>query len=172
MLPAAAMLAHTLGTDFRPVHFDGSGDVMLAGMRGDIDALIASWPSAIKGVRDSEGKMIPLFVVSEERVSSLADVPTLAEMGVEPDPAFYAVGSVSRALAAPRGLPSDVRATLVSAIERALADPELRQAMTNAGFEVVTASSAELDAKLAAATTQFAAASSLLEPASHSPSAP
>ena len=36
MLPSAAILCRAIGAKFQPVHFDGSGEVVLAAIRGDV----------------------------------------------------------------------------------------------------------------------------------------
>jgi tripartite-type tricarboxylate transporter receptor subunit TctC len=164
MLPSAAVLSETLGARFRPVHFDGSGDMVLAGMRGDVDALVASWPTGIKGVRDSGGKMVSLFVVKETRVPSLADVPTLAELGVQPDSGVYAVGTVSRVLVAPRGLDAAVRERLVAAIDQAARDPAFVAQMTSGGFEVVTATPVHVLDRFRTAVAEFARSTAIVKP--------
>jgi tripartite-type tricarboxylate transporter receptor subunit TctC len=164
MLPSAAVLSQTLNAKFRPIHFDGSGDMVLAGMRGDVDALIASWPTGIKGVRDSGGKMISLFVVKETRVPSLADVPTLAELGVQPDSGVYAVGTVSRALVGPPGLDAAVQELLVEALDQAARDPAFVAQMTNGGYEVVTAAPAQVRARFRAAVAEFGRATETVKP--------
>jgi tripartite-type tricarboxylate transporter receptor subunit TctC len=155
MLPSAAILTRTLGAKFRPVHFDGSGDIMLAGMRGDVDAIVFSWPTAIKGVRDSQGKLTSLFVVNHTRIPSIAEVPTLAELGVEAEAGVYAVTAVSRVMAAPAGLDSKVRETLVAAIEKAAHDTEFIAQMKQAEFEVVTAPPDAVRLKVKAAVEEF-----------------
>jgi tripartite-type tricarboxylate transporter receptor subunit TctC len=155
ILPSAAVVSRALGAKFRPVHFDGSGDVMLAGMRGDIDALGFSWPTAIKGVRDSQGKLTSLFVVSKTRVPSISEVPTLAEFGVEAEEGVYAVTGVSRVMVAPAGLDSKVRETLVAAIEKAAHDIEFIRQMKQAEFEVVAAPPDAVRLKVKAAVEEF-----------------
>jgi tripartite-type tricarboxylate transporter receptor subunit TctC len=155
ILPSAAVVSRALGAKFRPVHFDGSGDVMLAGMRGDIDALGFSWPTAIKGVRDSQGKLASLFVVSKTRVPSIPEVPTLAEFGVEAEDGVYAVTGVSRVMVAPPGLDGKVRQTLVTAIEKAANDTDFIRQMKQAEFEVVTAPPDAVRLKVKTAVEEF-----------------
>jgi tripartite-type tricarboxylate transporter receptor subunit TctC len=161
-LASVALLSQDLGARIRPIHFDGSGEMVLAGMRGDVDVLIISWPAAIKGVRESDGKLVSLFVVSEQRVPSLPDVPTLSEFGVQPDPGIYAVGAITRVIAAPRGLDPAVQEVLTAAVTKALNDPEFIRLNLNGGFEVVPASAAEVRAKLAAAMEEFQAAPAII----------
>ncbi len=159
MLPSAAILCRALGVKFQPVHFDGSGEVVLAAIRGDVDTWVFSWPTAIKAVRDSQGKLASLFVVSKTRLASIPETPTLAELGIEAGSGVYAVGAVSRVIAAPAGLDANVRETLISAIERAAHDPQFIEQMKHAEFEVVTADPDSIRSKLRAAVEEFARAS-------------
>ena len=155
ILPSAAILCKALGARFRPVLFDGSGDVVLAGMRGDVDTWAFSWPTSIKGVRDSQGKMVSLFVVNKTRLPSISEVPALAELGVEAEAGVYAVGAVSRVIAAPAGLEPKTREILISAIDRTVHDAGFIEQMKHAEFEVVTGPPDAIRAKIKAAVEEF-----------------
>jgi len=158
MLPSAAILCRALGARFQPVHFDGSGEVVLAAICGDVDTWVFSWPTALKSVRDSQGKLASLFVASTARLASMPEVPTLAELGIEAEAGVYAVSAVSRVIAAPSGIDAKAREILISAIERAARDPQFVEQMKHAEFEVVTADPDSIRAKLKAAVEEFARA--------------
>jgi tripartite-type tricarboxylate transporter receptor subunit TctC len=155
MLPSAAILSKTLGTRFRPVHFDGSGDLVLAAIRGDVDTWVLSWPTAIKSVRDSQGKIISLFLVNPTRLPSIPEVPTLGELGVEAEAGVYAVGAVSRVIAGPAGLNPKIQEILISAIDKAVHDAEFIAQMKHAEFEVSTAHPNAIRARIKAAVEEF-----------------
>ncbi|MDQ0326395.1 tripartite-type tricarboxylate transporter receptor subunit TctC [Rhodopseudomonas julia] len=75
------------------------------------------------------GKVRPLASMSEERQEMFPDVPTLKE----------AVGSdwtlaVWRTVAAPKGLPDDVKAKLAGAVEKAYNSEEYTKFMADRGF--------------------------------------
>lgn len=163
MLAAAAVICKTIGANLRPVLFDGSGDAVLAGMRGDVDALVFSWPTMIKGVRDSQGKLNSLFVLNKSRLPSLPDVPTLAELGVRAEPGVYAVVATSRIIAAPAGVDKAIQEILVNAINKATSDPEFVKQMKQAEFDTVTAKPDEVKVRMKAAFDEFTAVKDMVK---------
>lgn len=84
------------------------------------------------------GKLKALAVTGDKRAAVLPQVPTLAEAGVK-DVDVYSW----QAVAAPKGLPANVKTKLHGAIVGALNDPELKSKLTEQGFEVVANSSEE-----------------------------
>ena len=163
MLASAAVICKTIGAKFRPVLFDGSGDAVLAGMRGDVDALVFSWPTMIKGVRDSQGKMNSLFVPSKSRLPSLPDVPTLSELGVQAEPGVYAVVATSRIIVAPAGVDKAIQGILVNAINKATSDPEFVKQMKKAEFDLATAKPDEVKVRMKAAVDEFTAVKDMVK---------
>jgi tripartite-type tricarboxylate transporter receptor subunit TctC len=69
------------------------------------------------------GKLKPIAVMGEERVPQLADIPTMRESG------FDVVGYFWTGVLAPAGTPGAVVARLNGEINKALATPELRNAI-------------------------------------------
>ncbi|MDB5839226.1 MAG: uncharacterized protein JWQ23_1178 [Herminiimonas sp.] len=84
------------------------------------------------------GKLKALAVTGDKRAAVLPQVPTLTEAGVRNVDVYSWQG-----VAAPKGLPTDVKAKLHGAIVGALNDPELKAKLTEQGFEVVANSSEE-----------------------------
>lgn len=84
------------------------------------------------------GKLKALAITGEKRAAILPQVPTLAEAGVKNVDVYS-----WQAVAAPKGLPKDVKTKLHDAITGALNDPELKARLTEQGFEVVANSSEE-----------------------------
>ena len=82
------------------------------------------------------GKLKALAVTGDKRAAALPQVPTLAEAGVKNVDVYS-----WQAVAAPKGLPVNVKAKLHDAIVGALNDPELKAKLTEQGFEVVANSS-------------------------------
>ncbi|HUH59739.1 MAG TPA: tripartite tricarboxylate transporter substrate binding protein, partial [Candidimonas sp.] len=78
------------------------------------------------------GKMRALAITSETRSPLLPDVPTLAEAGVK-DAVVYSW----QAVAAPKGLPADVKSKLHASLVKAFNDPQVKKQFVDIGFEVV-----------------------------------
>ena len=84
------------------------------------------------------GKVKPLAISSPHRSAFLPNVPLFAEQGY-PQVAM----DTWLMIAAPRGLPKEVKAKLESALERVVANPEVRSSMEAQGFEPGFVSSAD-----------------------------
>ena len=78
------------------------------------------------------GKLKALAITSTKRSPLLPNVPTLGESGVRNADVYS-----WQAVAAPRGLPADVKAKLHGAIGAAMKDPGVAKKMTDLGFEIV-----------------------------------
>jgi tripartite-type tricarboxylate transporter receptor subunit TctC len=84
------------------------------------------------------GKLRALAITSSKRSPLLPDVPTLAEAGVNNAEVYS-----WQAIAAPKGLPADVKKALHEAIVKSLRDPATAKKMTDLGFEIVADSPEE-----------------------------
>jgi tripartite-type tricarboxylate transporter receptor subunit TctC len=78
------------------------------------------------------GKLRALSITSAKRSPLLPHVPTLQELGIQ-----EANVSSWQAIAAPRGLPADVKAKLHAAIVAGLNDPQVKPKLLELGFEIV-----------------------------------
>jgi tripartite-type tricarboxylate transporter receptor subunit TctC len=91
------------------------------------------------------GKLKALAVTADKRNAALPDVPTLAEAGVK-DVEVYSW----QAAAAPKGLPSAIRARLEKDIVAGLKAADTTAKFNDIGFDVVANSSKEFETFLAA----------------------
>ena len=78
------------------------------------------------------GKLKALAITSSKRSPLLPNVPTLDESGVKNVDVYS-----WQAIAAPRGLPSDVKAKLHAALIASLRDTDVRPKLVAQGFEIV-----------------------------------
>jgi tripartite-type tricarboxylate transporter receptor subunit TctC len=94
------------------------------------------------------GKLKALAITSEQRSPLLPDVPTLTEAGVK-----EAVVYSWQAIAAPKGLPADIKSLLHRNMISTLKDPDVAKKLIDPGFEIVASSPEEftrfLDQELA-----------------------
>jgi tripartite-type tricarboxylate transporter receptor subunit TctC len=78
------------------------------------------------------GVIKALGVTSAQRMKILPDVPTMEEAGFEGGMEF----SLWTAIYAPKGTPKAIVATLNRAVVVSLADPKVRERLTNQGVEI------------------------------------
>ncbi len=126
----AALFWQRTGTTGIHVPYKGGAPAMTDLLGGVVDASFQNINVVVQHV--AAGKLRPLAVTGDKRSPLLPDVPTLAEAGVK-DVNVYSWQGV----AAPRGLPADVKAKLYSAIADALNDPQVKPKLTGLGFEIV-----------------------------------
>ncbi len=84
------------------------------------------------------GKLKALAITSAKRSLLLPNVPTLAESGVKNAEVYS-----WQAVAAPKGIPADVKDKIHGAIVAAFKDPAVAKQMTDLGFEIVANTPAE-----------------------------
>lgn len=128
------------GVDLIHVPFRGATMVMPDLLAGRIDMFIGAINSLLPLIKD--GKVRALATPSDKRIASLADLPTMAEVGL-PE---VAVGS-GVGLMAPAGTPPAVIATLNREITAIIADKGFHERMAKIGVNVV-GTTAEAYAKI------------------------
>jgi tripartite-type tricarboxylate transporter receptor subunit TctC len=119
-------------TDTSGVHvpYKGGGPVLAALLGSQVDSSFMNINTAIPQIRS--GKLKALAITSAQRSPLLPEVPTLAESGVK-DANVYSW----QAVAAPKGLPADVKAKLHDALVKGLNDPAVKAKLLELGFEIV-----------------------------------
>lgn len=110
------------GLDYKnAVTYEGSGDVVAALIRKEIEVGIAPSSAIVTAVAD--GTVKPIMVLSQERFPTLPDVPAYgADYGYE---SIDGMTVLSRCIFAPEGLPEEIQRYLQDVIEEATQDPEL-----------------------------------------------
>jgi tripartite-type tricarboxylate transporter receptor subunit TctC len=111
------------------VTYRGTGPAMNDLMAGQVDFMADQIVNV--GPQIAGGTIKAYAIATPERAPSLPDVPTMKEAGLP----GYEV-SAWNAVFAPKGLPADVRAKLVAAVESALNDPTATKRLTELGSVV------------------------------------
>lgn len=117
------------GTRFEFVPYKGTGPAMQDLLGGRIELMFDQASNSIPQMRG--GKIRAYAVTARTRVAAASDVPTVEEAGL---PGLHV--SVWYGIWAPRGTPRDVVARLNGAIVAALADPTVRQRLSDLGQEI------------------------------------
>jgi tripartite-type tricarboxylate transporter receptor subunit TctC len=118
------------GTSGVHVPYKGGGPAISDLLGAQVDASFSNINSVIAHI--NAGKLRALAVTGDKRSTLLPQVPTLVESGVK-DADVYSW----QAVAAPKGLPADVKSKLHAAIVAALNDPAVKPKLIEVGFEVV-----------------------------------
>jgi tripartite-type tricarboxylate transporter receptor subunit TctC len=127
------------GAKVQHVAYRGEAPALTDTISGNIDVMFCTLAGASAHVK--AGTMRALAVTTAKRATLLPDVPTVAEQGY---PGYDLSAWV--ALAAPKGTPPAVVATLNSAVNAALARPEIAARLVEIGAEPAPGSAAELSA--------------------------
>lgn len=127
---SAELLWQQTGTQGLHIPYKGGGPAINDLLGGQVDAAFVNINSILAHIK--AGKVRALAISSEKRSPLLPDVPTLQEQGVR-----GAEVQSWQAVAAPRGIPADVKAKLHDAFVAALNDPAVKANLLAQGFEIV-----------------------------------
>lgn len=116
------------GAKFRIVPFVGGANELTALLGGHIDGGIFSL-SEVLAHSVPGGKVRTLAVLSEKRSPKLPDVPSLVELGIKGVPEGPWQG-----LAAPKGLPEEIKNTLIEALRKAVQEPYWKDFLEKFGY--------------------------------------
>lgn len=131
----ALLLQQSGGVKMVHVPYKGGGPLVQAMLGGQVNISFISSPLILPHIKG--GKVKAIAVGGRQRLPQVPDVPTLAETypGLELISWF--------GLLAPVGVPRDVFARIHKETVRTLNAPEVRQRLTEGGFEVVGSSPEE-----------------------------
>lgn len=133
---SGALFESLAGVNMMHVPYKGSAPLLTDVLAGRVDMTFDSYTVYEEQIRS--GRARALAVTSRTRLSSLPDIPTLAESGL----AGYDVSNWLGVMA-PANTPKAVIDKLNAALVRAMATPELRRQLTQLGIEPASSSPEE-----------------------------
>ncbi|CAN5249564.1 tripartite tricarboxylate transporter substrate binding protein [soil metagenome] len=130
------------------VPYRGTAMALSDVISGQVPMMVVDTAAGLPQIRT--GKVRALAVLSKQRIASLPDVPTAREAGL-PDVEVFAW----QGLFVPAGTPQAIASRLTSALQRALATPELRSALEEFGLQVAPSGPDELQRFVDSETTTW-----------------
>lgn len=127
---SAALLANQTNTQFVHVPYKGGAPAAADLMGGHLAFMFEMGYAALPAIKG--GKVRPLAVSGLERLKILPEIPTLDEVGIKGFESYNWLG-----LIAPANTPEPVIERLNAAVNKALADPAVRQAFEDTGGVIV-----------------------------------
>ena len=144
-----ALMVADLKISTTHVPFRGLGPAVQALLGNNVHFIVGNIPDVIKFVNSGDFRL--LVITSEQRLSYLPDVPTVAEQGL---PALTAAFSWNSYLA-PAGTPNDVVDRLYKAFAKAASDPGLQERLANVSVAIRPMNGAELRKHLQAESARW-----------------
>jgi tripartite-type tricarboxylate transporter receptor subunit TctC len=135
------------GCDMLHVPYKGAGPALVDLMGGQVDVLFDNLPSSIGHIKS--GKLRALAVTSQEREPSMPHLPTVGETvpGYEAT-AWFGVGM-------PKNTPRDVIDRINAEVNRALADPKIRERLAELGGKSIAGTPEDFGKVIAAETAKW-----------------
>jgi tripartite-type tricarboxylate transporter receptor subunit TctC len=141
------------GTSGLHVPYKGGGPVMTDLLGAQVDSSFMNINTAMPQIL--AGKLKALAITSARRSPLLPKVQTMEEAGVKETNVYS-----WQAIAAPHGLPADIKTKLHAAIVAGLNDPQIKARLLDLGFEIVANTPEQFTAYQA---TEFARWKKLIE---------
>ena len=118
------------GTSGLHIPYKGGGPVMTDLLGNQVESSFMNINTALPQIK--AGKLRALVITSAKRSPVLPDVPTTDELGIKGLQVYS-----WQAVAAPKGLPADIKAKLHAAIVATLNAPDVKPKLLEQGFEIV-----------------------------------
>ena len=125
--------------------YRGAAPALQDTMGGQVPLMMVDTSSGMSAIK--AGKLIPLLIMTAQRIRQLPDVPTAAELGVSGVEAYAWQG-----LVVPSSTPKDIQALLTKGLQAALSDPGVKKKLFDAAWEPVPSDAAAMAAYTASET--------------------
>jgi tripartite-type tricarboxylate transporter receptor subunit TctC len=135
---AVAQIGNLQGVEFNHIPYKGGGPLMIDAIGGQVPLAIGSMFLTSPHVK--AGKVKALAVTSEKRSAQMPDVATVAEQGV---PGFAALAWWG--FIAPAKMPPAIAKAMFDQLSAAIANPAVREKLTQQGMDIAGGSPAEMD---------------------------
>ena len=135
------------GCDMVHVPYKGAGPALIDLMGGQVHVLFDNLPSSIGHIKN--GKVRALAVTSQEREPSMPQLPTVGDTvpGYEAT-AWFGIGM-------PKGTPREVVNRINAEVNRALADPKMRERLAELGGKPIAGTPEDFGKVIAAETAKW-----------------
>jgi putative tricarboxylic transport membrane protein len=115
----SVMIADAAGIKIKYVPFEGASEMLAALLGGHVQAMYEEAGPVIALIE--AGRTKPLLVLADKRLDRFPNVPSAKELGYTVPPFLW------RGVAVKKGMPPEITATLLKAIEGAMKAPEYQQ---------------------------------------------
>jgi tripartite-type tricarboxylate transporter receptor subunit TctC len=135
------------GCEMLHVPYKGAGPALSDLIGGQVDVIFDNLPSSIGHIKG--GRLRALAVTSQERDPSLPNVPTIAESvpGYEAT-AWFGIGM-------PKGTPKEIIDKVNAEVNRALADPKMRERLAELGGKPISGTPEDFGKVIASETAKW-----------------
>jgi tripartite-type tricarboxylate transporter receptor subunit TctC len=124
------MMMNALNVKLNEIPYKGTGPALTDLMGGQVDILCDQTSGTVPSVKG--GKIKAYASAGKARLPQLPEVPAISDAGVE----GFDI-NISFGLYAPKGTPKPVLDQLTSALQKSVADPEVRQRLEAMGISAV-----------------------------------
>jgi len=146
---AMELFKQRVGVVMTPIPYKGGADAMNDLIGGRISTMFLDIASGLPQIRG--GKVRAIAVASEKRVAALPDLPTIGESGYPGFEAWAWQGFV-----APAGTPRAIVMKLNSEFAKVMADPAIKQRLSESGFEPQTSTPEQFGAHMKSEIAKWA----------------